>query len=184
MRTTDEKNRLVCMAHATRQAANTAAAIPTASNRRFTLRVAWKRASSPAVIQVATGPSSTTTKTIGLSQFLPAFVLLRSASSSGLFQSRTMAAMPAAKLIASRIHAFSHERRPAEAKRHAAVMTKLKMVGMIRLITGESIACSPTSSSGIREENMVMIYTMERDPESLHPGYDDRPQAGVAAETA
>jgi hypothetical protein len=109
-----------------------------------------KWVSSPAVIQIATGPSKTTTKTNGLSQLLPALAFRRSAAKARSRGSRMLVATAAARFSASRIHAFGQFQRPAEANRHRAVTAALNTiwtkvftvcVGVI-LIVHATCACS------------------------------------------
>jgi hypothetical protein len=67
-------------------------------------------------------------ETITLSQLLPALMLRRSAVNSGLRP--TVNAKPATKESPSRTHAFDQFGRPADAKRHIAVITRLKQSGI------------------------------------------------------
>src|ERR1039457_7530025 len=59
-----------------------------------------------------------------LSQLLPALIFLRSAANSGLRP--TVNARPAMRESPRRTHAFDQSRRPADPKRHTAVIVRLK----------------------------------------------------------
>jgi hypothetical protein len=78
--------------------------------------------------------------TIGLSQLLPAFTLLRSARNSGLRDKREVLAMPAAKLIPRRTHAFDQFQRPDDPKRHTDGIARLKTTGKNRVRAGVRVA--------------------------------------------
>src|SRR5579862_160998 len=74
--------------------------------------------------------------TIALSQLLPAFTLLRSASNPVFRHNSTMLATLAAKFSPRSSQAFHQSRRPAEPNRHADVMVRLKTNGTNRLTVG------------------------------------------------
>jgi hypothetical protein len=82
------------------------------------------------------GPSRTTMPTIALSQLLPALILLRSASSSGLRHNKAVVTMLATKFSPKRTHAFNQSNRPTDPKRHTDVMATLKTTGTNRLRIG------------------------------------------------
>src|SRR5260370_2894020 len=61
-----------------------------------------------------------------LSQLLPALTFLRSAANSG--SRPTVKARPATRETPRRTHAFDQSRRPADPKRHTAVIVRLKQI--------------------------------------------------------
>src|SRR5579871_266554 len=86
---------------------------------------------------MAMGPSKTVMPTMTLSQFLPAWIWRRPAANSGLRPA--VNATPVTKESPSRIHAFNQSRRPADPKRHAAVIARLKQTPAKRLMVASRI---------------------------------------------